>query len=142
MTAYSGNEATSDRVLRSHFKGHLHPAGPPPNLPVEGAAQFLRSSAALLRGILVDWWTVPDTAKLPNAEARCEATRLPLDDALPPDESRPDLVAIDDALDELKAIDPRKYHIVMRRSSSASRSRRSPGNGEARRADNLLFAYP
>ncbi len=71
--------------------------------------QFFSCLADLMRRILVDHARRRRAAKRGGGEAK-----LPLEEGvLPALERDADLVALDEALDELKAIDPRRYQIVM-----------------------------
>lgn len=76
----------------------------------ENRVQFFCSLAELMRRILVDHARRRQTAKRGSGEAK-----LSLDEAIlvPSAEPHPDLVALDDALKDLEAIDRRKYQIVM-----------------------------
>jgi RNA polymerase sigma-70 factor, ECF subfamily len=71
-------------------------------------AHFFAMSARLMRRILID------SARAHRSEKRGDgAQKLPLDEALDVGEPhRVDLVALDDALKALEAIDPRKNHVV------------------------------
>ena len=73
-------------------------------------AQFFSSLAELMRRILVDHARRHRAAKRGSGEAK-----LSLDEALlvPSAEPNPELLALDDALNDLKAIDLRRYQIVM-----------------------------
>jgi len=73
-------------------------------------AQFFSSLAELMRRILVDHARRHRAAKRGAGEAK-----LALDEALlvPAAEPNPELLALDDALKDLKAIDGRRYQIVM-----------------------------
>ena len=74
----------------------------------QNRAHFLGVSAQLMRRILVD------SARARGSRKRGgEADRVTLDDGLPVSAGRrPDLVALDDALTALAAIDPRKARVV------------------------------
>ncbi len=76
----------------------------------EGRAQFFSSLAELMRRILVDHARRHRTAKRGGGKAK-----LSLDEAIlvPAAEPNPELVALDDALKDLEAIDHRRYQIVM-----------------------------
>ncbi len=75
----------------------------------KGRGQFFSSLAELMRRILVDHARRHQAAKRGGGEAP-----LSLDEwALPAAEPHPDLLALDDALEDLKAIDHRRYQIVM-----------------------------
>lgn len=72
-------------------------------------AQFFGCLADLMRRILVDHARRRRAAKRGGGEAK-----LPLEEAiLPAGETDTDLLALDDALQELKAVDERRYQIVM-----------------------------
>ncbi|MEM7356591.1 MAG: ECF-type sigma factor [Acidobacteriota bacterium] len=72
-------------------------------------AQFFSSLAKLMRRILVDHARKRLAAKRGGGEAP-----LPLDESISASiEPHPDLILLDDALDELEQIDPRRYQIVM-----------------------------
>ena len=72
-------------------------------------AQFFSSLAELMRRILVDHARRHRAAKRGAGEAK-----LSLDEGfMPAGEPHPDLVALDDALKDLKVIDLKKYRIVM-----------------------------
>ncbi len=71
--------------------------------------QFFASLAQLIRQILVDHARRRKAAKRGGGEAK-----LSLDDGVfQTAEPHPDLIALDDALNDLKAIDRRRYEIVM-----------------------------
>ncbi len=71
-------------------------------------AQFFGAAAQLIRRILVDY------ARRRRAEKRGgKVLIVPLDEALSlPEELDPDLVALDDALEDLARLDPRQARIV------------------------------
>ncbi|MEE8526717.1 MAG: ECF-type sigma factor [Thermoanaerobaculia bacterium] len=72
-------------------------------------SQFFGCLADLMRRVLVDHARRRRAAKRGGGEAK-----LPLEEAiLPAGEADTDLVALDDALQELKAIDDRRYKIVL-----------------------------
>ena len=72
-------------------------------------SEFFGSLAELMRRILVDHARRHRAAKRGGGEAP-----LSLDEwALPAAEPHPDLLALDDALEDLKVLDPRRYRIVM-----------------------------
>jgi RNA polymerase sigma-70 factor (ECF subfamily) len=76
----------------------------------EDRGQFFGSLAELMRRILVDHARRHKAAKRGRGEAKLsldEAIRVPLT------EPHPDLVALDDALKDLKVIDHRRYKVVM-----------------------------
>ncbi len=71
--------------------------------------EFFASLAELMRRILIDHARRHRAAKRGGGEPR-----LSLDEGIFAAETpHPDLVALDDALEELEAIDPRRYQIVM-----------------------------
>ncbi len=73
-----------------------------------GRAQFFGAAAQLIRRILVDY------ARHRRAEKRGgKVLIVPLDEALSlPEELDPDLIALDDALEDLAQLDPRQARIV------------------------------
>ena len=71
--------------------------------------QFFASLAQLIRRILVDHARRRKAAKRGGGEPKLSLEESILEAAEP----HPDLVALDDALDELEAIDPRRHQIVM-----------------------------
>ncbi len=72
-------------------------------------AQFFYSLAELMRRILVDHARRHQAAKRGGGEAK-----LSLDEGIvPAGEPHPDLVALDEALNDLKVVDHRRYQIVM-----------------------------
>jgi len=75
---------------------------------VQNRAQFFGLSARIMRNILVDF-----ARGRPRLAGNREAQRVPLDEALTvPSDRGPDLVALDEALNELTRIDPRQSRIV------------------------------
>jgi RNA polymerase sigma factor (TIGR02999 family) len=77
------------------------------NVEWQGRAHFFGVSAQLMRRILVDF-----ARRRPRAAAG-KARQVTLDDALIiSDERDPDLIALDDALTGLAALDPRKCRVV------------------------------
>ncbi len=77
--------------------------------PWKGRLEFFSSLAELMRRILVDHARRHRAAKRGGGVAP-----LVLDEwALPAAELHPDLIALDDALEDLKVIDHRRYQIVM-----------------------------
>jgi RNA polymerase sigma factor (TIGR02999 family) len=75
------------------------------NVSWQNRAHFFGVSAQLMRRILVDF------ARSRRAR-RGDITCVTLDEALMPDKSNADVVAVDDALKSLETIDPRKGRIV------------------------------
>ena len=74
----------------------------------ESRAHFLAASAQVMRRILVDWARSRQAAKRGG-----EVRPLGLEEAFAvPDEHDPDLVALDDALSALAALDARKSQVV------------------------------
>jgi RNA polymerase sigma factor (TIGR02999 family) len=78
------------------------------NVEWQNRAHFFGVSAQIMRRILVDFARRRPHAKVPN-----DVRKVPLDDApeIAVDRSQ-DLVALDDALKTLEALDPRKSRIV------------------------------
>jgi len=79
-----------------------------PRVGWQSRAQFFAVSAQVMRRILVDWARSRQAMKRGG-----EVTPLQLEEALVVGEARgPDLVALDDALQALAAVDPRKSRVV------------------------------
>jgi RNA polymerase sigma factor (TIGR02999 family) len=76
------------------------------NVSWQNRAHFFGVSAQLMRRILVDF------ARSRNAKRGGDVSRVILDEALIPAVSRTDVVAVDDALKSLEALDLRKAKIV------------------------------
>ena len=76
------------------------------NVSWQNRAHFFGVSAQLMRRILVDF------ARSHNAKGGGAVTRVALDEALSPAELSTDVVAVDEALKSLEALDPRKGKIV------------------------------
>jgi len=76
------------------------------NVSWQNRAHFFGVSAQLMRRILVDF------ARSRNAKRRVAVSRVILNEALGPAESSTDVVAVDEALKSLEALDPRKAKIV------------------------------
>ena len=76
------------------------------NVSWQSRAHFFGVSAQLMRRILVDF------ARSRNAKRGGDVSRVTLDEALIPAVSRTDVVAVDEALKSLEALDPRKAKIV------------------------------
>jgi RNA polymerase sigma factor (TIGR02999 family) len=76
------------------------------NVSWQNRAHFFGVSAQLMRRILVDF------ARSRNAKRGGDVSRVTLDEALIPAGSTTDVVAVDDALKSLEALDPRKAKIV------------------------------
>jgi len=72
----------------------------------QNRAHFFGVSAQLMRRILVDF------ARSRRGKRGGDASRVTLDEALIPAGSGTDVVAVNDALENLEAIDPRKGRIV------------------------------
>jgi RNA polymerase sigma-70 factor, ECF subfamily len=77
------------------------------NVSWQNRAHFFGVSAQLMRRILVDF-----ARSRRNNRRGGDMSRVTLDEALIPAESRTDVVAVDDALKSLEKIDPRKGKIV------------------------------
>ena len=83
---------------------------------------FFAVCAQAMRRILVDWARSRQAIKRGG-----EIRPLPLDEALAVSEAPgADLVALDEALKALAAVDPRKSRVVERHSSAASAWRKPP----------------
>jgi RNA polymerase sigma-70 factor (ECF subfamily) len=76
------------------------------NVSWQNRAHFFGVSAQLMRRILVDF------ARSRSAKRGGDVSRVTLDEALIPAVSRTDVVAVDDALKSLEALDLRKAKIV------------------------------
>jgi RNA polymerase sigma factor (TIGR02999 family) len=76
------------------------------NVSWQNRAHFFGVSAQLMRRILVDF------ARSRRGKRGGDASRVTLDEALIPAASGTDVVAVNDALQSLEAIDPRKGRIV------------------------------
>jgi RNA polymerase sigma factor (TIGR02999 family) len=76
------------------------------NVSWQNRAHFFGVSAQLMRRILVDF------ARSRNAKRGGDVSHVTLDEALIPAVSRTDVVAVDDALKSLEALDLRKAKIV------------------------------
>lgn len=72
----------------------------------QNRAHFFGVSAQLMRRILVDF------ARSRNLKRGGALSRVTLNEALIPEASRTDVVAVDEALKSLEALDPRKVKIV------------------------------
>jgi RNA polymerase sigma factor (TIGR02999 family) len=77
------------------------------NVSWQNRAHFFGVSAQLMRRILVDF-----ARSRRNNRRGGDMSRVTLDEALIPAESRTDVVAVDDALKSLEKMDPRKGKIV------------------------------
>ena len=76
------------------------------NVSWQNRAHFFGVSAQLMRRILVDF------ARSRNAKGGGAVSRVTLNEALSPAELSTDVVAVDEALKSLEALDPRKGKIV------------------------------